>query len=290
MIWASKVSVYHLAMVIFHAPSNPSGPGGMYREIIRSTPFWPRGSIPGPRRDYIFVNTGDMDIIGMKGLLIAQVHLFQIFVWQHWLSEHKNSLYLKPLNICSSFFNFPLVSRSFATLHPYSPQFPYLPTLQRPLRNITLTYLNSFAHESHQSKSEVKIHCEISLMYARILTQQGKHKPQNNKATTRQQGTTGRQSTDKGSSGRSMKGPHHRDLHRDHYRDPPMNPRAGSLLPDCQQDDPLPQRLAPARIASSSEGLCQADATFLVAEGTTDYSDNRCTLYPTPGMWTDADN
>ena len=24
--------------------------------------------------------------------------------------------------------------------------------------------------------------------------------------------------------------------------------------------------------------------------GTTDYSDNRCTLYPTPGMWTDTDD
>ena len=172
------------------------------------------------------------------------------------MSERKNSLYLKPLNICSSFFNFPLISQSFATLHPHSPQFPYLPTLQRPLRNLTLTYLNFFTHKSQQSKSEVKIHCEISLMYARILTQQGKHKPRDNKATkatTRQQRTTGRRSTDRGSSGRSTKGLR-RDLRRDHSHNPLTNPRAGSLLLDCQQDDPLPPRLAPARIASSSEG------------------------------------
>ena len=49
MVWESKVSVYHLATVVFHAPSNPSGPGGMYREVICSTPFWPWGDIPGPR-------------------------------------------------------------------------------------------------------------------------------------------------------------------------------------------------------------------------------------------------
>jgi hypothetical protein len=30
MIWDSKVSVYHSATATFRAPSNPSGPGGMY--------------------------------------------------------------------------------------------------------------------------------------------------------------------------------------------------------------------------------------------------------------------
>lgn len=30
MIWDSKVSVHHSAVAIFWAPSNPSGPGGMY--------------------------------------------------------------------------------------------------------------------------------------------------------------------------------------------------------------------------------------------------------------------
>jgi len=75
MIWDSKVSVYHSATATFRAPSNPSGPGGMYREVIRSTPFWPRGDIPGPRRDCIFVDTGDSENVGMRGLLVARVFL-----------------------------------------------------------------------------------------------------------------------------------------------------------------------------------------------------------------------
>src|SRR5258708_2436409 len=46
MIWDSKVSIFHSATATFRAPSNPSSPGGMYREVIRSTPFWPRGDFP----------------------------------------------------------------------------------------------------------------------------------------------------------------------------------------------------------------------------------------------------
>jgi hypothetical protein len=76
MIWESKVSVYHSATAIFRAPSNPSGPGGMYREVIRSTPFWPRGDIPGPRRDCVFVDMGGSENAGMKGFLVARVFLF----------------------------------------------------------------------------------------------------------------------------------------------------------------------------------------------------------------------
>ena len=75
-IWHSKVSVYHAAMAIFRAPSDPFGPGGMYREVIRSTPLWPRGDIPGPRRDCVFVDMGDSRGVGMRGLLVARVHLF----------------------------------------------------------------------------------------------------------------------------------------------------------------------------------------------------------------------
>ena len=76
MIWESKVFVHHSATATFRAPSNPSGPGGMYREVIRSTPFWPRGDIPGPCRDCIFVDMGDSEKTGMKGLLVARVYLF----------------------------------------------------------------------------------------------------------------------------------------------------------------------------------------------------------------------
>ena len=83
MIWGSKVSVYHSATATFRAPSNPSGPGGMYREVIRSTPFWSRGDIPGPRRDCVFVDIGGTENMGMKGLLVACVYLFFRFSYNN---------------------------------------------------------------------------------------------------------------------------------------------------------------------------------------------------------------
>ena len=76
MVWDLKASVFHSATATFRAPSNPSGPGGMYREVIRSTPFWSRGDIPGPRRDCVFVDTGNSQDGGMSGLLVARVYLF----------------------------------------------------------------------------------------------------------------------------------------------------------------------------------------------------------------------
>ena len=76
MIWESRVSVYHSATATFCAPSNPSGPGGMYREVIHSIPFWPRGDIPGPHRDCVFVDMGGSENVGMKGLLVAHIYLF----------------------------------------------------------------------------------------------------------------------------------------------------------------------------------------------------------------------
>ena len=68
--------MYHSATAIFHAPSNPSRPGGMYREVIRSTPWWTKGDVSGLRRDCIFVDCGESDEPGMRGLLVAQVYLF----------------------------------------------------------------------------------------------------------------------------------------------------------------------------------------------------------------------
>ena len=76
MLWEPKVSVYHSATATFRAPSNPSGPGGMYREVIRSTPLWLMGDIPGPHRDCVFVDMGDSEAIGMKALHVARVYLF----------------------------------------------------------------------------------------------------------------------------------------------------------------------------------------------------------------------
>ena len=76
MLWEPRVTIYHSATATFRAPSNPSGPGGMYREVIRSTPLWPRGDLPGPRRDCVFVDMGDGEGVGMEGLLVARVFLF----------------------------------------------------------------------------------------------------------------------------------------------------------------------------------------------------------------------
>ena len=47
----------------------------MYRETIRSTHYWSRGDIPGPRHDCVFVDVGNPGI-GMQGLLVARVYLF----------------------------------------------------------------------------------------------------------------------------------------------------------------------------------------------------------------------
>jgi len=76
VLWDSRVSVFHSATAIFRAPSNPSGPGGMYREVIRSTPEWTKGDVAGPRRDCIFVDGGESNAPGMRGLLVARVYLF----------------------------------------------------------------------------------------------------------------------------------------------------------------------------------------------------------------------
>ncbi|KAI0309694.1 hypothetical protein OF83DRAFT_1088887 [Amylostereum chailletii] len=48
-----RVRVFHSAMVLFHAPSDPSGIGGMRREYIRSTPSW---RSDGERRDCALVS------------------------------------------------------------------------------------------------------------------------------------------------------------------------------------------------------------------------------------------
>lgn len=77
---ATNISVFHSARVIFCAPSNPCGTGGMYREVIRSTPVWKKGEITAPRRDCIFVAQGDSEPQdGFRGLNVARVYLFFSF-------------------------------------------------------------------------------------------------------------------------------------------------------------------------------------------------------------------
>jgi hypothetical protein len=90
---SSKVYVYTSIRAVFYAPSDLSGLGGLRHERIRSTPSWYGGA---PRRDCVFVgNTDRPDAPGMRGLLVARVHLFFSFVHDgtkypcalvHWFS------------------------------------------------------------------------------------------------------------------------------------------------------------------------------------------------------------
>lgn len=71
----SRISVYHSAVAIYHAPSDLSGVGGMHKERIRSTPSW-HGS--QPRYDCVFAEK-DAGIKGFDGLYAARVLLFLSF-------------------------------------------------------------------------------------------------------------------------------------------------------------------------------------------------------------------
>ena len=69
--YSEKILVYPSAIATFHAPSDISGIGGMYRERIRSTESWRKGP---ERRDCVFIEQNP-DLAGFWGLYIAQVHL-----------------------------------------------------------------------------------------------------------------------------------------------------------------------------------------------------------------------
>ena len=152
MIWESKVSVYHSATAIFRAPSNPSGPGGMYREVIRSTPFWPRGDIPGPRRDCVFVHMGGSENVGMKGLLVARVYLFFKFSYAgvnypcalvHWYSMNSE----------------PDTSTGLWIVHPES--------TRQGVRHTSIIHLDSIVRGAHllpRFPSDVPVYREINYM------------------------------------------------------------------------------------------------------------------------------
>ncbi len=73
----SRPYVYHSATSIFFSPSDPSGAGGMRKELIRACPSWRKR---GPRYDCVFVET-DPDSPGFKGLHVARVWL--LFAFQH---------------------------------------------------------------------------------------------------------------------------------------------------------------------------------------------------------------
>ncbi len=68
----SCVFVFHSALAVFHAPSDPSGVGGMRREWLRVTPSW-RHNLP--RYDCVLIKT-DTTQPGFKGLHVARIKLF----------------------------------------------------------------------------------------------------------------------------------------------------------------------------------------------------------------------
>ncbi|ETW85213.1 hypothetical protein HETIRDRAFT_414303 [Heterobasidion irregulare TC 32-1] len=73
-----RVSVYHSATAIFYAPSDPSGIGGMRREVIRATPSWRHGP---SRYDCVYLQM-DAEHQGFRGLNAVRVRLFFRF-WFH---------------------------------------------------------------------------------------------------------------------------------------------------------------------------------------------------------------
>ena len=78
-----KIAVYSSALVTFHAPSDPSGIGGMRRERIHAVKSWRNGP---SRYDTIFVNK-DSSVDGMRGLAVAHVQLF--FSFSHHGVEYR---------------------------------------------------------------------------------------------------------------------------------------------------------------------------------------------------------
>ena len=77
---------------MFHAPSDPSGIGGMRREHIRACPLWRN---TWARNDCVFISA-DSDLEGMQGLEVARVICFFSFRYRgdvypcaliHWFDK-----------------------------------------------------------------------------------------------------------------------------------------------------------------------------------------------------------
>ncbi|KAI0671174.1 hypothetical protein C8Q78DRAFT_1069813 [Trametes maxima] len=69
------IRVFHSAVAVFYAPSDPSGIGGMHREHIRVTPSWRKGP---PRYDCVFLGN-DPSAPGLRSLHVARVRLLFSF-------------------------------------------------------------------------------------------------------------------------------------------------------------------------------------------------------------------
>ena len=72
------ILVHYSATATFYAPSDPSGIGGMRREVVRANPGW-RGK--HPRFDCVFVNKSN-DKPGFLGMNVARVRLFFSFTYR----------------------------------------------------------------------------------------------------------------------------------------------------------------------------------------------------------------
>lgn len=73
-----SIHVFHSAVAVYHAPSDPSGLGGMHKERIRATPCW-RGGYP--RYDCVFM-LNDPSLPGFQGLHVARVRLLFSFEYR----------------------------------------------------------------------------------------------------------------------------------------------------------------------------------------------------------------
>jgi hypothetical protein len=78
----SKISVFHLAVATFYAPSDESGICGMWQEQIRATPLW-QGR--GLHHDCAFA-VEDQDKPGVKGMCVIWLKMFFSF-------EHQGQTY-----------------------------------------------------------------------------------------------------------------------------------------------------------------------------------------------------
>lgn len=69
------VCIFPSAIVIYYAPSDPSGPRGMHHECIHSVQSWQSGQ---PCCDCVFISH-DESLPGFRGLHVAHIHLFFSF-------------------------------------------------------------------------------------------------------------------------------------------------------------------------------------------------------------------
>jgi hypothetical protein len=75
--YTGKVHLHRSAVATFHAPSDPSGIGGMRREIIRATPSWRKSS---SRFDCVFLNRNP-GLPAMRGMDIVCIIAFFSFTF-----------------------------------------------------------------------------------------------------------------------------------------------------------------------------------------------------------------